>query len=421
MCAMPRIADPQNYCGAIYDAWNRLVQYGDAAGTWYYRYDGLNRRVGKKSNLDGATWRHYYYNDQWQCLEERTENPVPPYGLRAYPSHRYVWGLRYVDDLILRQRDVTSDGTIDETLYALQDANFNVVALAEPDGDIVERFVYDAYGKVSVRNANFTVKGNGLYSDSGYAWEIFYTGQRLDRESGLMYYRNRYYHTGLGRFVNRDPIGYFGSKWNLYEYVGGRPCHETDPFGLGNLRVFARNLERLRLLDEYVRNDQDREGPLPLPPFPPRKQENLLIPPRPEPGPAPPPKDIFQYNSGDCEMGPISHEQNFGTITGWGHPDALEQCEQAPCPEGQTRFCRSQVLGYKSSPPGWPYGPIVATDVSAYGWCAACSGSCSTYADPTCQGSCGKRTITRFWTAGIPNCNLHVNSESTEVCDCRVD
>jgi len=128
MCAMPRIADPQNYCGAIYDAWNRLVQYGDASGTWYYRYDGLNRRVGKKSNLDGATWRHYYYNDQWQCLEERTENPVPPYGLRAYPSHRYVWGLRYVDDLILRQRDVTSDGTIDETLYALQDANFNVVA-----------------------------------------------------------------------------------------------------------------------------------------------------------------------------------------------------------------------------------------------------------------------------------------------------
>lgn len=44
-------------------------------------------------------------------------------------------------------------------------------------------------------------------------------------------YRNRYYHAQLGRFVTRDPIGYEGSEWNLYEYVGGMPVQYFDPFG----------------------------------------------------------------------------------------------------------------------------------------------------------------------------------------------
>jgi RHS repeat-associated protein len=53
-----------------------------------------------------------------------------------------------------------------------------------------------------------------------------YTGRRLDFESGLYYYRNRYYHAQMGRFVSRDPIGYAGGSWNLYEYVGGRAVSE---------------------------------------------------------------------------------------------------------------------------------------------------------------------------------------------------
>ncbi|MBN2218291.1 MAG: hypothetical protein JW719_13025, partial [Pirellulales bacterium] len=81
-----------------------------------------------------------------------------------------------------------------------------------------------------------TLKGTyGLYTDSAYAWEFLYTARRLDRESGLMYYRHRYYDTGMGRFVSRDPIGYEGSKWNLYEYVQGNPCLDGDPRGLGKI------------------------------------------------------------------------------------------------------------------------------------------------------------------------------------------
>ncbi|MBX3445009.1 MAG: hypothetical protein KF774_21595 [Planctomyces sp.] len=34
-----------------------------------------------------------------------------------------------------------------------------------------------------------------------------------------------------GRFLNRDPIGYWGGD-NLYAYVGGRPLNDVDPSGL---------------------------------------------------------------------------------------------------------------------------------------------------------------------------------------------
>lgn len=41
-----------------------------------------------------------------------------------------------------------------------------------------------------------------------------------------------YYASPIGRFINRDPISYRGSQWNLYEYTNGSPLTRTDPYGL---------------------------------------------------------------------------------------------------------------------------------------------------------------------------------------------
>ena len=131
MTELPQPDAPTDHYHARYDAWNRLVEVLAANDTTViaeYVYDGRNFRTVKKTYTDDALdeTRHFYYNNQWQCLEERVDE-------ETRPDVQYVWGARYIDDLILRDRDAdassltgnlggTSSG-LEERLYALQDAN----------------------------------------------------------------------------------------------------------------------------------------------------------------------------------------------------------------------------------------------------------------------------------------------------------
>ena len=62
----------------------------------------------------------------------------------------YIRSPVYVDALVLRDRDSNADGTLDERLYVAQDANYNVIALFDNSGNVVERYVYDPFGSVTV-------------------------------------------------------------------------------------------------------------------------------------------------------------------------------------------------------------------------------------------------------------------------------
>jgi RHS repeat-associated protein len=58
-----------------------------------------------------------------------------------------------------------------------------------------------------------------------------FTGRRLDYTTGLYYYRARTYSPDLGRFLQRDPLGYVDGL-NLFAYAGNNPAVVTDPWGL---------------------------------------------------------------------------------------------------------------------------------------------------------------------------------------------
>ncbi len=99
-----------------------------------------------------------------------------------------------------------------------------------------KRYAYTPYGEVTVLHGAVDADGSVAEwtedtggSDIGN--EFLYTGRRLDPLAGLYQYRYRYYHAQLGRFVTRDPIGYRGSPYNLYEYVHSKPAILTDPSG----------------------------------------------------------------------------------------------------------------------------------------------------------------------------------------------
>jgi RHS repeat-associated protein len=206
-----------------------LVKVVDASTNYTvaeYQYDGRNFRVLKDVYTSGAVsqTRHYYYNSTWQDLEQRV-------GTSIAAERQFVWGQRFVDDLILRDHDGTGDGTLDERLYAVQDPNWNVTAIAGAGGDVAGRFAYDAYGSCLFFDGSFVRE-----TLPGYGWEHLFAARDADATTGLYAYRTRIFLPRVCRFITRDPAGY-NAGTNLYEYVDGSPTGRVDPSGQMTYKV----------------------------------------------------------------------------------------------------------------------------------------------------------------------------------------
>ncbi|MBM4023701.1 MAG: RHS repeat-associated core domain-containing protein, partial [Planctomycetes bacterium] len=227
-----------------FDAWNRLVSVRDSAGRIVarYEYDGLNRRVVEQVGPVAATApiRDIYYSAQWQVLEERLRTTSGDIGRTA--EARYVWSPVYVDALVMRDRDAdglaaTGTGGLEERLYAIQDANWNTTAVVAAagvrgvlGGAVIARFVYTPYGESQALTASWAPAKPAAVA--AISWQHLFQGLEFTEITGLAYVRNRDYSASLGRFIERDPIGFKAGDNNWYRFVGNRPTTSTDPLGL---------------------------------------------------------------------------------------------------------------------------------------------------------------------------------------------
>lgn len=105
--------------------------------------------------------------------------------------------------------------------YLLRDHIGSTRAVANESGTVLERYNYDAYGRLTTSPANFTLVRNGTI-------RYLYTGQEYDYTPRQYNYRARIYDPRFGRFLQPDPARQQNSA---YAYVGGDPINRIDPDG----------------------------------------------------------------------------------------------------------------------------------------------------------------------------------------------
>ena len=182
-----------------YDEENRLAQVTVPSGpTVNYKYDGLGRRIQRTTSA-GANERYVYdgadalidLNADWSVATTYLNGP-------GVDNH-------------LRQTSATTGVS-----YYLADHLGSTDGLTDVSGSLVETTAYDSFG-------NSTGSARTRYG---------YTGRERDPDTGMLYYRARFYDTQTGRFLGEDPIGFRGGDVNLFGYVKNRPLLFRDPSGL---------------------------------------------------------------------------------------------------------------------------------------------------------------------------------------------
>ncbi|MFA5162477.1 MAG: RHS repeat-associated core domain-containing protein [Elusimicrobiales bacterium] len=198
----------------IYDAQNRLTQVNLPSGySETLRYDATGRRIAKTITHNGETIReqHYIYDGEDIAFVTDAAGAL---------KSLYTHGPGTDEPLMLRK------GASD--YYLLADGLGSIIAIADQTGSIAERAQYQAYGRPVFRNE--VTGSTSSWSQTGSLYS--YTAREWDAETGLFYYRARYYAPDIGRFIQKDPIGFNGGDTNLYAYVGNRPNRYIDPTGL---------------------------------------------------------------------------------------------------------------------------------------------------------------------------------------------
>jgi RHS repeat-associated protein len=150
--------------------------------------------------IDGVTKEKYLYDGQDIALVVGTAGTI---------TERYLYGSG-VDNVLSREAN-------GQVTWSLGDRQGSIVDLVNEQGAILNHFVYDSFGnRTGTTSADF---------------RFGYTGRELDTETGLYYYRARYYDAAVGRFISEDPIGFSAGDTNLYRYVNNSPTNWTDALG----------------------------------------------------------------------------------------------------------------------------------------------------------------------------------------------
>lgn len=230
-----RTGIPQNMISANYNGANQQVSFGDktltyddngnltsitdASGTTLYSWNARNQLVG----ISGPNVNASFLYDGAGRRQRKTiglntteflydgVNPVQETS-GATVLANILSGLG-IDEFFTR-----TDVAAGTTSHILPDALGSALALANSAAAVQTEYTYDPFGSTTVTGASNT---NAFQ----------YTGRENDG-TGLYYYRARYNHPQLQRFISEDPIEFRSGSFNIYAYLDNNPINSKDPLGL---------------------------------------------------------------------------------------------------------------------------------------------------------------------------------------------
>ena len=187
--------DAQGTAAYEWDARGRLTRAaGPGSQLVSYSYDALGRRIARTAN--GVTTQ-FLYDGSDVVRDSGSDSSTVDYLNGPGIDNK------------LRQSSIPTG-----PLYFLQDHLGSTKALVNSSGSVVEQQQYEVFGANS----------GSVLSRYGF------TGRERDEQTGLIYYRARWYDPHGGRFMSEDPIGVAGGI-NLYAYVRNNLISFHDPSG----------------------------------------------------------------------------------------------------------------------------------------------------------------------------------------------
>jgi len=163
-----------------------------------FKYDPPGRRI-RKTTASATT---IYAYDGRNVVEETDA--------AGTAQARFAMGLS-IDEPLAQLRSGT-------THFYNADGLGSITSLTNWAGAVAASYTYDTFGS--------------LAASSGSVVNPFrYTAREWDAETGLYFYRARYFDQTSGRFLSEDPLQ-FGAGSNFYPYVFNNPTALGDPSGL---------------------------------------------------------------------------------------------------------------------------------------------------------------------------------------------
>jgi RHS repeat-associated protein len=191
-----------------------VTQKVEGSLTWTYTWDVENRLTQVQSN--GTTVATFAYDPLGRRVQKVAGGVTTSWTYDGPAILQQMSGgsaLKYIHGPGVDEPLASDDGTA--LTYFQTDGLGSIVKATNSSGAVTLTRQYDAWGNLQLGATT-----------NGFA----FTGREWDSETGLYYFRARYYDSRLGRFLREDPIGFRGGT-NFYSYVLNNPVNLTDPSG----------------------------------------------------------------------------------------------------------------------------------------------------------------------------------------------